>query len=113
LEEVVDHILEDESAQITPPDQLISFVCRWLTGTIDDFRYVADNLPSDIVRAKGFLFESGRSYLYSHVGHTYEIVPFEGPRLLNKAVNRVVFIRREFQEDDVRSIFADKGFELL
>lgn len=113
LEKIVDQILDDEAAQVTPPDRLISFVCRWPTGKVDDFRYVADNLPSDVVRAKGFLFEDGRAYLYSHVGHKYDIVPFEGPRLLNKAMNRIVFIRREFKEDDVRSMFADRGLELL
>ncbi len=109
----MDQILEDEAAQVTPPDRLISFVCRWPAGKIDDFRYVADNLPPDVVRAKGFLFEDGRAFLYSHVGHTYDIVPFEGPRLLDKGMNRVVFIRREFKEDDVRSMLADRGFELL
>lgn len=113
LEKVVDQILEDEASQVTPPDRLISFVCRWLTGKIDDFRHVADNLPPDVVRAKGFLFEEGRAFLYSHVGHKYDIVPFEGPRLQDKAVNRVVFIRREFKEDDVRSMLADRGLELL
>ncbi|MBI5252714.1 MAG: GTP-binding protein [Desulfomonile tiedjei] len=113
LENVVDRILDDEAGQVAPPDRLISFVCRWIPGKIDGFRRIADNLPSDIVRAKGFLFENGQSYLYSHVGHKYEIVPFESPRLLNKAMNRVVFIRHEFNEDDVRSMFADQGIELL
>jgi G3E family GTPase len=113
LESVVDQILDDEASQVTPPDRLISFVCRWLQGKTDDFRKVADTLPSDIVRAKGFLFENGKTYLYSHVGHKYEIVPFEGARLLNKAMNRVVFIRREFKEDDVRTMFAEQGIELV
>ncbi len=113
LENLVDQILEDEVAQVTPPDRLISFVCRWLAGKIDDFRPIADNLPSDIVRAKGFLFEDGKPYLYSHVGHKYEITPFDGPRLLNKTMNRVVFIRREFNEDDVRSMFVDQEIELV
>lgn len=113
LESVVDQILDDEASQVAPPDHLISFVCRWLQGKTDDFRKVADNLPSDIVRAKGFLFEDGKAYLYSHVGHKYEIVPFEGARLLNKAMNRVVFIRREFKEDDVRTMFTEQGIELV
>jgi G3E family GTPase len=113
LEAVVDRILDDEAAQVTPPDRLISFVCRWLTGGMDDFRRVADNLPPDIVRAKGFLFDGNQPYLYSHVGHKYEIVPFDSPRLLNKAMNRVVFIRREFKEDDVRSLFEAQGVKLL
>jgi G3E family GTPase len=113
LEKVVDQILDDEATQGTPPDRLISISCRWLSGSVDDFRPIADKLPSDVVRAKGFISENGRSYLYSHVGHSYDIVPFEGSRLVNKSVNRVVFIRREFKEDDIRSMFAEQGLTLV
>jgi len=113
LEAVVDTILDDEAAQVTPPDRLISIACRWLSGSVDDFRPIAEKLPSDVVRAKGFIFDNGRPYLYSHVGHSYDIEPFEGSRLLNRSVNRVVFIRREFQEDDIRSLFADQGLNLV
>ncbi|HMK34761.1 MAG TPA: CobW family GTP-binding protein [Desulfomonilaceae bacterium] len=113
LEAVVDRILDDESAQVAPPDRLISIACRWLSGSLKDFRGIAEKLPSDVIRAKGFVFENGRPYLYSHVGHSYDIVPFEGPRLLNRSVNRVVFIRRELKEDDIRSMFADRGLRLV
>jgi len=113
IEEVVDQILDDQAAQVTPPDHLISMACRWLTGSVNDFRHIADNLPSDVVRAKGFLFEEGQPYLYSHVGHSYEIVPFDSPRLSETFMNRVVFIRREFKEDDIRGMFAEKGLQLV
>jgi len=113
LEKVVDQILDDEAAQVTPPDRLISFACRWLSGNLEDFRKVAESIPPDVVRAKGFIFEAGQPYLYSHVGRNYEITPFSGPRLSNTAVNRVVFIRREFKEDDIRSIFAEHGINLV
>jgi G3E family GTPase len=113
LEAVVDTILDDEAAQVTPPDRLISISCRWLSGSVEDFRPIADKLPPDVVRAKGFIFENGSAYLYSHVGHSYDITPFDGSRLLNRSVNRVVFIRREFQEDDIRSLFADQGLNLV
>lgn len=112
LEAVVDTILDDEAAQVTPPDRLISISCRWLSGSLDDFRPIAEKLPTDVVRAKGFIFDNGRPYLYSHVGHSYDIAPFDGPRLLNRGVNRVVFVRREFQEDDIRSLFASQGLTL-
>lgn len=113
LDEAVDRILEDEAAQVTPPDRLISFTCRWLKGALDDFRQVADKVPSDVVRAKGFLFEHDNPFLYSHVGHQYEIVPFEGCRLVKRTMNRVVFIRRESREDDIRTMFAEQGIELI
>jgi G3E family GTPase len=113
LEKVVDQILDDEAAQVTPPDRLISFACRWLSGNLEDFRKVAESIPPDVVRAKGFIFEADQPYLYSHVGKDFEIAPFTGPRLSNTAVNRVVFIRREFKEDDIRSIFAEHGINLV
>jgi len=113
LEKVVDQILDDEAAQVTPPDRLISFACRWLSGSLEDFRKVAESIPPDVVRAKGFIFEAGQPYLYSHVGRNYEITPFSGPRLSDTAVNRVVFIRRGFKEDDIRSIFAEHGINLV
>jgi len=113
LEKVVDEILDDEAAQVTPPDRLISFACRWLSGSLEDFRKVAESIPPDVVRAKGFIFEEGQPYLYSHVGRAYEITPFSGPRLNDTAFNRVVFIRREFKEDDIRSIFAEYGINLI
>lgn len=113
LEEMVDRILEDEAAQVTPPDKMISIAFRWLSGSVDDFRRIADKLPSDVIRAKGFIFENGQSYLYSHVGHSFDIQPFEGSRLLDKSVNRVVVIRREFKEDDIHSMFAEQGLTLI
>jgi hypothetical protein len=113
LEEVVDRILEDEAAQVTPPDRLVSMTCRWLAGSLEDFRPIPDNLPSDVVRAKGFIIQDGQPYLYSHVGRSYDIVPFDGSRLTNRAVNRVVFIRQKFAEDDIRSLFEEQGLKLI
>lgn len=113
LEDVVDQMLDDEAAQVTPPDRLVSMACRWISGSVAQFRKVADNVPSDVVRAKGFLFENGSPYLYSHVGRSYEITPFEGPPLANMFLNRVVFIRSEFKEDDIRDMFAESGIDLV
>jgi G3E family GTPase len=113
LEELIDRILDDEAANVAPPDRLVSFACRWLKGGLENFRHVADNLPGDVVRAKGFIFDNDRPYLYSHVGRSYEITPFEGPRLQNRFMNRVVFIRREFKEDDIRAMFASGGIDLI
>jgi G3E family GTPase len=113
LEEILDRILEDEAAQATPPDLLFSVALRWPPGSVEAFRHVADHLPPDVVRAKGFVFANGRHYLYSHVGHSYEIVPFKGLRALNKSFNRAVFIRTECKDEDLRSMFTDQGLDLL
>ncbi len=113
LDKFVERFLEDQSAQLEPPDRLVSMTCRWLSGTLADFRYVAENLPDDVVRAKGFVFEEGRPYFYSHVGRSFEIGPFEGRELKNKVINRVVFVRREFKTEDILEKFQDRGLNVL
>jgi G3E family GTPase len=113
LDRLIERVLEDQDAQLEPPDRLVCMTCRWLSGTLDDFRYVAENLPNDVVRAKGFVFDEGRPYFYSHVGRTFEIAPFEGRDLRNKTINRVVFIRQEFKTEDILEKFQERGLNVL
>ncbi|MFA6223099.1 MAG: GTP-binding protein [Desulfomonilaceae bacterium] len=113
LEKVIDRILENQLAQLSPPENLISITCRWDSGGLAEFRRIADRLPSDVVRAKGFIFDKRIPYLYSHVGHSYDIQRFDGPRLLDRSVNRVVFIRSESKEKDIRSMFLEQGLNLF
>lgn len=113
LDKLVEHALEDPSAQIEPADRLVSMTCRWLSGTLNDFRHVAENLPSDVIRAKGFVFDNGRPYFYSHVGRAFELGPFEGRPLKNSTINRVVFIRREFETEDILQRFQERGINVL
>ncbi|MGC8659500.1 MAG: CobW family GTP-binding protein [Desulfomonilaceae bacterium] len=112
LDKLIDSILVDEAAQISPPDKLISVTFRWHGGSVDDFIEIADNVPSDVIRAKGFVFGNNQAYVYSHVGHKYTVEPFEGARLVDRSANRVVFIRKEFKEDDIRSMFLERGLKL-
>ncbi|MEW6137135.1 MAG: CobW family GTP-binding protein [Thermodesulfobacteriota bacterium] len=113
LDKLVEQALEDQAAQLEPADRLVSMTCRWLSGTLNDFRHVAENLPSDVIRAKGFVFENGRPYFYSHVGRSFELGPFEGRTLKNSTINRVVFIRREFETEDILQRFQDRGLNVL
>ena len=113
LEKVIEKILENQLAQLSPPENLISITCRWDSGGLDEFRRIADRLPSDVARAKGFIFDKGIPYLYSHVGHSYDIQRFDGLRLLDRSVNRVVFIRSESKEKDIRSMFLEQGLNLF
>ncbi len=113
LEEIVNQSLEDETSQLEPPDRLVSMTCRWFKGNLEDFKHVAKEMPADVVRAKGFLIEQGRPYLYSRVGRREEIVPFESKQLRNTFINRVVFIRRELKTDDIRELFEKQGLEVI
>ncbi|MFC1833574.1 CobW family GTP-binding protein [Thermodesulfobacteriota bacterium] len=113
LEHVIDDMLTDQAAQVAPPDRLSSLSCRWHSGTVEDFRFIAERLPEDVVRAKGFLFEDGKTYLYSHVGRTFELEPHVGRMPDRVGVNRAVFIRRGFEQDDILALFADRGLKLL
>ncbi len=113
LEKVIDRMLDDQAAQIAPPDRLSSLACRWSSGSLADFQTIAESLPSDVIRAKGFVFEGGQPYIYSHVGRSHTIEPFKGRQVDREGLNRVVFIRRGFQQDDIRSLFTERGLELI
>jgi G3E family GTPase len=112
LEQVIDEMLEDQAAQVTPPDRLSSLACRWRSGTLADFQFIAERVPQDVVRAKGFIFEDGHPYLYSHVGRQFEILPYDGRVSDRPGLNRVVFIRTGFETEDILSMFAQRNLEL-
>jgi G3E family GTPase len=55
------------TAGMTPPDCLMSAVYRWTGQDIKEIEELAALMPSSILRAKGFLIDDGRSYLFSYV----------------------------------------------
>ncbi len=112
LDDMIDDILSDQASQLSPPDQLMSMVCMWNGGSLDEFKAVAANIPKDVVRGKGFVFDNGQIYLYNHVGKTHTVVPYEGRNPGREGVNRIVFIRSRFEQDDIRSLFQDAGIQL-
>ena len=112
LDEVVDDILQDAAAQVTPPDLLSSATFRWKRGTLEDFQYIAENMPADVVRAKGFILDRGRWLLYNHVGRRFEITMTEDVRLSDESMNRVVFVRQQADYGDIRSLFHSRNIAI-
>ncbi len=66
-----------------------------------------------MVRAKGFVFEKGARISTVMWDARSRLGPFEGRDLRNKAINRVVFIRREFKTDYSRKISGERGLNVL
>ncbi len=108
LEEIIDDILQDAAAQVTPPDLLTSATFRWNQGTLEDFQYIADHIPGDVVRAKGFVLDDGRWFLYNHVGRRYEITEMQDGRHPEPGMNRVVFVRQQTDYDDISTLFHSR-----
>lgn len=92
LDAYLDHLLDSPELEITPPDILISAVYQWNGRDLREVRAMAGSLPRSVVRAKGFVEESGTMYLFNYVMGDWTIrespVAFE--RIKHK--NIVVFI---------------------
>ena len=92
LDAFIDGLLDSPDLEITPPDLLMSVTYRWSGQDLDQVRDMARNLPSSVVRAKGFLEGEGRIYLLNYVMGDWTI---EEPGIPNERIqhkNVVVFI---------------------
>lgn len=92
LDRFIDDLLDSPDLEITPPDLLVSVAYRWSGDNLDQVRAVAQNLPSSVVRSKGFLEEKGEVFLFSYVMGNWTIEKTEIPRDRIQHKNVVVFI---------------------
>ncbi len=88
LEEMIDSI----TAEMTPPDCLMSAVYRWTGDDIKQVEGLAARLPSSILRSKGFLTYRGENYLFSYVMGEWSIEKCEIPSDRIQHKNILVFI---------------------
>jgi G3E family GTPase len=88
LEEAMDII----TAEMTPPDCLMSAVYRWTGDDIKQVEALAARLPSSILRSKGFLTYRGENYLFSYVMGDWSIEKCEVPSDRIQHKNILVFI---------------------
>lgn len=88
LEEMMDVI----TAEMTPPDCLMSAVYRWTGDDIKQVEGLAARLPSSILRSKGFLTYRGENYLFSYVMGDWSIEKCEVPSERIQHKNIIVFI---------------------
>lgn len=92
LDKMVDELLASPDVEITPPDRLMSVTYRWAGTDLSQVRAMAEGLPREVVRAKGFVEEKGVMYLFSYVMGDWTVEKSEVPRNRIHATNVVVFI---------------------
>lgn len=92
LDSFIDDLLDSPELEITPPDLLMSTTYRWTGVSLDEVRDMANSLPSSVVRAKGFLEEKEKIYLFNYVMGDWSIEESEIPKDRIHHKNVVVFI---------------------
>ncbi len=110
-ESFVDERLEDAEAHLAPPDKFYPQSILWL-GEAEKFKQmIADSMPEDLVRAKGYFFDSEHNswFLFSIVeGSSVTYSTFESPDFSSET-NLAVFIRSEDKSFEIPKKFKDAG----
>jgi len=92
LEQFIDDLLDSPDLEITPPDTLMSVAYHWQGDNLKQISAMAEALPSSIVRAKGFVEEKNRMYLFNYVMGTWTVEETAVPKDRIQHKNIVVFI---------------------
>jgi len=101
LEAYIDDLLSDETAEVTPPDRLMSLVVQWPGGSQSELRSWLAGLPERVVRGKGIVRLSGDAWLFSLVNGNWTLEPHKGPAPRDEVVDRMVFISRPEQIKEI------------
>ena len=94
--------------EITPPDALASVTYKWTGDDLSQIKEMADNLPSSVVRAKGFVEAKGSMNIFSYVMGDWTIEDTEIPAERIKHKNMVVFIGPIDSMEEIDRV-VDKG----
>jgi G3E family GTPase len=92
LEQFIDDLLDSPDLEVTPPDTLMSVAYHWKGDQLEQISAMAETLPSSIVRAKGFVEENDRMYLFNYVMGTWTVEETAVPKDRIQHKNIVVFI---------------------
>jgi len=92
LEQFIDDLLDSPDLEITPPDTLMSVAYHWKGDKLEQIGAMAEALPASIVRAKGFIEENDRMYLFNYVMGTWTVEETAVPKDRIQHKNIVVFI---------------------
>ncbi|MQL52727.1 hypothetical protein GFC01_10725 [Desulfofundulus thermobenzoicus] len=109
LEQYVEDMLSDPRASITPPDLLISASFFWKGGPLSAIEDMSGQLPPGVVRAKGFIRENGKTYLYNNVMGRYVLEEYGQPIKENQR-NVLVFIAPPEVMALVEDVMKNFGF---
>ena len=92
LEQFLDDLLDDPDLEVTPPDLLMSVALQWKGGLADQIRELADQLPREVVRAKGFVQIDDRLQIFNYVMGDWTLEPSDIPRERIEHINVIVII---------------------
>jgi G3E family GTPase len=92
LVQFIDDFLKNPNLEIKPPDTLVSAVYHWQGDDLKQIRALAKALPTSIVRAKGFVEEDRRMYVFNYVMGTWTVEKTAVAKEHIKHKNIVVFI---------------------
>ncbi len=108
LDAFLDNLLDDPNLEITPPDLLVSVTYQWKGNDLNQVRDIAAALPPGVVRAKGFVCERKKMYIFNYVMGDWTIEETNVPDAEIKHKNVVVFIGPPETMDDIETA-AQKG----
>jgi G3E family GTPase len=66
LEQYLEEMIETLTSEMTPPDRLMSAAYEWIGDDLWQVEDMAENLPSEIIRSKGYLSSKGDNYLFNY-----------------------------------------------
>jgi G3E family GTPase len=92
LDQYLEDLLDSPDLEITPPDLLVSVAYQWSGDDVEQIKVVAGRLPTNVLRAKGFVEDSGRMMIFNFVLGDWT---FERPNISPEKIkhkNVVVFI---------------------
>jgi G3E family GTPase len=100
LDGVIDQLLFQPGADLTPPDCLVSRVYTW-AGNVAGFRKLAGTLPNSVLRGKGFVKGEHAIYLFDWVMGGWTLQEFHLPESRTALANRIVVIGPPEMIDDL------------
>lgn len=109
LEAYIDDLLADETAEVTPPDRLLSLVVEWPGRSQEELRAWLGGLPARVVRGKGLVKFEGVLWLFSLVNGNWTIEPYTGSAPRDEVVDRLVFISRPEHIKEIAAVAPAEG----
>ena len=94
LDQYIDGLLSDETAEVTPPDRLLSLVVEGVPTNRRALKSWMDQLPRGVIRGKGILPMDEGLMLLSMVRGQWTLESYSGRIPSEELLGRLVFVSR-------------------